>query len=73
MPETPAPSSRTCEVGASREDVKRKFVGEESQVDRRGVMVQTTGMDQYGLGRGKLEEAGSGIRCGGLLEVVFSM
>jgi hypothetical protein len=51
MPETPAPSSRTCEVGVSREDVKKKFVGEESQVDKRGVMVHTTGVDQYGLGR----------------------
>jgi hypothetical protein len=43
MPETPAPSSRMVDVGERREVVKRKFVGEESQVDRRGVMVHTTG------------------------------
>jgi hypothetical protein len=44
MPETPAPSSRMVDVGERREVVKRKFVGEESQVDRRGVMVHTTGV-----------------------------
>jgi hypothetical protein len=42
MPDTPEPSSRMREVGSSREEVKRKFVGEESQVDRRGVMSHTT-------------------------------
>jgi hypothetical protein len=43
MPETPAPSSRTVEEGARREEVKRKLVGEESQVEKRGVTFHTTG------------------------------
>jgi hypothetical protein len=44
MPETPAPSSRTVEVDARRECVKRKFVGRESQVAKRGVTFHTTEM-----------------------------
>jgi hypothetical protein len=42
MPETPAPSSRIVEVGLRREEVKRKFVGEVSQVAKRGVTFHTT-------------------------------
>jgi hypothetical protein len=42
MPETPAPSSRAEEWECRRECVKRKFVGEESQVAKKGVTVHMT-------------------------------
>jgi hypothetical protein len=49
MPETPAPSSRTVEDGLRREEVKRKFAGEESQVEKRGVTFHTTGEVSFGF------------------------
>jgi hypothetical protein len=42
MPDTPAPSSRTVEVGERRELAKRKFVGEEIQEAKSGVTFHTT-------------------------------
>jgi len=42
MPETPAPSSRMVDWGWRSEEVKRKFVGEEIQVEKRGVTFHTT-------------------------------
>lgn len=42
MPETPAPSSRTVDEGAMREEVANILVGEESQDAKSGVIFQTT-------------------------------